>query len=204
MRPRHASGPTWSVVGVTIAPASVAVAELLIRFPSRIVSDDGTEYAVQACGAEADDGLWHGWLEFVGPDGRSVRSGRETTQPNFTDVQYWATGLTPVYLEGAFRRALNPHVTRPAPPKPEPVFDAPAPDFVPPPAPAGSILNPFSVYAKGEQLLRKQLRALSSWHLANIVRAYDLGDGSDPNRLPSGVLIEQIITGVKRRQTAKS
>ncbi len=176
------------------------MAEVLTQYPARVLSEDGTEYVVQACGAEATDGLWHGWLEFFAPDGRSVRSARETTQPNFIDVQYWASGLTPVYLQGALRRALNPRVARPAPPKAEPVYDAPAPDVAPPPAPAESILDPFSVYEKGEKLLRSQLRALSSWHLANIVRAHDLGDGSDPNRLPSGVLIEQIVAGVKRRR----
>ena len=41
-------------------------------------------------------------------DGAAVRSGRETTQPNRQDTAYWATGLTPVYLEGALGRALNP------------------------------------------------------------------------------------------------
>jgi hypothetical protein len=176
-----------------------ALAEVLFRYPTRVPGEDGTEYAVQACGAEAANGLWHGWLEFIGPDGNAVRSARETTQPNFTDAQYWATGLTPVYLEGALRRAIRPRVARPTPPDPEPVYDAPAPDVAPPPGPAESILNPFSVYEKGEALLRRQLRALSAWHLANIVRAYDLGDGSDPNRLPAGVLIEQIVTAVKRR-----
>ena len=35
-----------------------------------------------------------------------VQSPRETTQPNLTDLNYWATGLTPVYLEGALARAL--------------------------------------------------------------------------------------------------
>ena len=38
------------------------------------------------------------------------------------------------------------------------------------------MLNPFSVYEKGEPLLRKQLGALSAWHLVNIVLAYELSD----------------------------
>lgn len=175
------------------------MAEVLVQYATHILDEDGTEYRVQACGAEAADGLWHGWLEFIGPE-KALRSPRETTQPNLTDLQYWATGLTPVYLEGAFHRASRPHVARSAPQKPEPVFDAPAPDATPPPAPAESILDPFSAYSKGEPRLRRQLRALSSWHLANIMRAYDLGDGLDPSYLPRDVQIEQIVASVKRRQ----
>ena len=38
--------------------------------------------------------------------GETLRSFRETTQPNLTDLRYWATGLTPVYLEGALERIL--------------------------------------------------------------------------------------------------
>ena len=47
-----------------------------------------------------------GYAEILMND--AVRSGRETTQPNLTDLEYWAQGLTPVYLEGALRRALEP------------------------------------------------------------------------------------------------
>ena len=32
---------------------------------------------------------------------------RETTQPNLRALEYWATGLTPAYLEGALDRALE-------------------------------------------------------------------------------------------------
>jgi hypothetical protein len=39
-------------------------------------------------------------------DGRGILStSRETTQPNRQALIYWATGLEPVYLEGAFERA---------------------------------------------------------------------------------------------------
>src|SRR6266566_5970410 len=50
-----------------------------------------------------------GWIEFI-PIGRwtPVRTPRETTQPNRRNAVYWATGLTPVYLEGALDRALHP------------------------------------------------------------------------------------------------
>ena len=56
-----------------------------------------------------------------------VRSGRETTQPNRQDTVYWATGLTPVYLEGALDRALNPLTKAPGAARTRPVFSEPAP-----------------------------------------------------------------------------
>jgi hypothetical protein len=37
--------------------------------------------------------------------GPALRTGRETTQPNRDAVAYWASGLEPVYFEGAFVRA---------------------------------------------------------------------------------------------------
>jgi len=32
---------------------------------------------------------------------------RETTQPSREALLYWATGLEPIYLEGAFARAVR-------------------------------------------------------------------------------------------------
>lgn len=67
-------------------------------------------YAIYVLGAPAGDGTscWHGWIEFVPlADGVLLRTPRETTQPNWKCVAYWAGGLTPVYLEGAYRRAIG-------------------------------------------------------------------------------------------------
>jgi hypothetical protein len=63
------------------------------------------------------------------------------------------------------------------------------------------VLDPFSVYEKGEALLRQQLAALSGWHLVNIIEAYRLTDEgpSALNRLPQAVLIERIVSAVSRR-----
>jgi hypothetical protein len=64
----------------------------------------------------------------------------------------------------------------------------------------GSVLDPFSVYEKGEPLLRRQLGALSAWHLVNIAVDYDLTDmgAAALNRLPAAELIELIVHGVRR------
>src|SRR5262245_16770384 len=141
------------------------MAEVLAAYSDTIVGPDGGAYRAQACGAPAA-GLWEGWIEFQAPDGTPpIRSPRETTQPNHADLVYWASGLTTVYLEGALNRALSPHVKEP-PPTLEAYFDGPAPDVsVVPPRPVSAVLNPFSVYEKGESLLEQELGALSARHL---------------------------------------
>ena len=48
------------------------------------------------------------WIEFL-PVDQSLparRTGRETTQSNRADLAYWATGLEPLYITGAFERAI--------------------------------------------------------------------------------------------------
>jgi hypothetical protein len=69
-------------------------------------AQDGQSYTPRVYGQERADGTWIGWLTFVGPDGQVSRTtGRETTQSNLEHLGYWATGLQPSYLEGAFKRA---------------------------------------------------------------------------------------------------
>jgi len=178
------------------------MAEILVEYTDVVISHGATRYTARACGAPADNGHWHGWLEFIDTDsGRAIRSSRETTQPNRADTLYWATGLTAVYLEGALERALNP-LTRPAPrPPAEPAFNEPAPNSLPDPPAADSILNPFSVYRKGESLLRRQLAALSVWHLVNIIRDHQLSDLPAPalEAMRATDLIEVIVGAVRAR-----
>ena len=181
------------------------MAEVLVEFAEPIADKNGTAYIARACGAPADHGLWNGWLEFVPVDGgRPIRSSRETTQPNRVDTAYWATGLTPVYLEGALQRALHPLAKAPLDVPAAPAYDTPAPDIAPA-APANeAVLNPFSVYRKGEAVLRSQLLALSAWHLINIIKAYDLSEQrmADLNATPAAVLAELIVAAVRQRSEA--
>ena len=182
------------------------MAEVLVTYSDTIIRDS-IEYRARACGREMDDGRWEGWIEFESLDRDVVlRSGRETTQPNRTDTAYWATGLTPVYLEGALERALHPtHVTPPTV-RETPAFDGPAPGTEESLPHRESVLNPFSVYRKGEALLRSQLSALAGWHLVNIIRAYDLSDYSSAalNQLTSAEMIELIVGAVRARATEES
>jgi hypothetical protein len=180
--------------------AEVSMADVFVTFTETVADEDGREFMAKACGTEAPGGLWQGWIEFTPIDGgTTLRSGRETTQPNRQDLAYWATGLTGVYLEGALHRAMTPR-TAPAPvPEPVPAYDGPAPDRVADAAASTSVLNPFSVYRKGETLLRRQLAALSDWHLVNIIRHHALSDQPAPAlaRLNSQELIELIVAGVR-------
>jgi hypothetical protein len=70
---------------------------------------EGRRYVAVIHGREADSGLWEGWIEFVGLDGEESRLSavNETTQPDRRAIDYWASGLEPLYLEGAFIRALR-------------------------------------------------------------------------------------------------
>lgn len=61
-------------------------------------------YRITVEGSENEDGTWFGRIVFR--DGVDVRAtDRETTQPDRAALEYWASGLEYVYLEGAFRRA---------------------------------------------------------------------------------------------------
>lgn len=82
--------------------------EILVKFDESIRDPAGVTYFAQAVGRDREDGLWEGWLEFIGTNERtSFHSGRETTQPNRKDLEYWAQGLTKVYLQGALVRAKS-------------------------------------------------------------------------------------------------
>lgn len=179
------------------------MSETLLQFQELVIGPNGIEYEARACGGPFPGGTWQGWIEFIPLDGNEpIRSPRETTQPNRMDTLYWASGLTPVYLEGALRRALAPQLAVPVMPPQPSVFAGPAPPISPPAAVEPSkVLDPFSVYEKGEALLRKQLAALEAWHLVNIALAYRLTDADSItlNRLPSAALIELIVAAVRAR-----
>lgn len=176
------------------------MAEVLVRYSDRITGSDGVTYSAQACGREMPDDRWEGWLEFLSLDGESVlRTARETTQPDRSDTAYWATGISAVYLEGALERCLDPLVTAEVAPDPPPAFDGPLPPGSPQTPPRDSVLNPYSVYRKGEDLLRRQLDALAERHLINIILDYELSDLSNTSlsRMAHVELVELIVAGVR-------
>jgi hypothetical protein len=91
--------------------------EILVKFDEAITDSTGAKYFAHAVGRKRDeDGLWEGCLEFLPVDTNrvTVSSGRETTQPSRKTLEYWAQGLTRVYLMGALDRAqrATPSIAR--------------------------------------------------------------------------------------------
>jgi hypothetical protein len=173
--------------------------EVLVQFTERVRGEDGMAYLPRVWGGLADDGLWEGWIEFADESGATQRTRRETEQPHRDDLLYWAEGLTVAYLEGALGRALAPHeVTVPAHENARRVVAAadssrPVAGRTP-----HAILDPFAAYSEGEELLRKQLRALSRDHLINIIKAYRLPDPGHHDTLAESELVDAIVSAVAR------
>jgi hypothetical protein len=80
---------------------------MLIREQPNQVISRSARYVVRICGDERVDGTWQGWIEFHPTDSSHpiLSTEQETSQPNHAALEYWADGLEPVYLEGAFARA---------------------------------------------------------------------------------------------------
>ncbi len=186
------------------------MSEVLFQYDAEFSDDDGRRYHARACGRERRDGRGEGWLEFVPLDGgRPVRTERETTQPDRRFLEYWATGLTTTYLDGALLRATKPK------PAVRLVRTAPPPATVPRPrqrgrsevvVPAAAVLDPFAVFAEGDHVLRGQLRALDAGQLRNIVRKYHLSAlGSEElEQLTQPDLVGLIMGEVSERAQPRS
>jgi hypothetical protein len=182
------------------------MAEVLLHFTTPIAARDGLLYSARAVGRQREDGEWEGWIEFV-PSGEAapLRSPRETTQPNRRDLEYWASGLTPVYLEGALQRALAHEPGSEPVVQERPAYDAPAPAASAPTAPAAAalrphpVLDPFDVYRKsGETRLRQELLALSVERLREILAAYRMHTEA-PVTADRQALAEVIVAAVRTR-----
>ena len=85
-------------------------AVLIQEFKTKVMTEDGRVYTARAY-AGRRGGDWVGWLVFASEDGNEITTDRETTQPDRRAIEYWASGLEPVYLDGALTRAreLLPH-----------------------------------------------------------------------------------------------
>ena len=83
------------------------MAEFIQKYSTRVEDADGTTYIVRAYAEERADGTWIGWLEFHPTNSSKpvLRTDQETSQPSRVTVEYWASGLEPVYIEGALSRA---------------------------------------------------------------------------------------------------
>lgn len=178
------------------------MAEVLVSF-DQPVRDHLGEYHARAVGRPADDGMWEGWIEFTSIDGGSevLLTGVESRQPEHSHLQYWATGLTPVFLEGALHRARQPVTVRVRPVE-VPVSAAPKPrdpivSRVMPPGPE-PVLDPYEIGGRSLDVLRQELGALNRPRLLNIISAFTLNPGhEDLSWMSDRQLMQFIVTSVE-------
>jgi hypothetical protein len=177
------------------------MAEVLMSYDEPVVGEGG-RYHARAVGRLADDRMWDGWLEFepLDADGPVVVGPIETRQPEAHDLAYWATGLTPVFLEGALKRALSPKTVFVREPE-RAASDAPAPrrrTLAVGPVRPEAVLDPFEIGGKNLDLLRQQLAALNRPRLLNIIAAFDLNPaGEDITWMTDAQLITFIVTATE-------
>jgi hypothetical protein len=174
------------------------MAEVLVTFDVPVIDNSGT-YQARAVGRQADDGMWEGWLEFSPAQGDTLVTGVESRQPEHSHLAYWATGLTPVYLEGALVRARNPTIVR-VRVADHAHSDAPAPRLVTvatrSTAPA-AVLDPFEIGRKNLGILEQELHALDRPRLVNIIAAYELNPaGEDVSWMSDAQLARFIVVAV--------
>ena len=90
------------------------MSELIHQYTTQIQDGSGATYSICAVGQARADGTWEAWLEFLPVSGGEPKlsTERETSQPDRSAVAYWASGLEPLYFEGAFNRAKLLHEKR--------------------------------------------------------------------------------------------
>ena len=182
------------------------MAKVLRTFDEPIRDESGS-YHGRVVGRRADDGMWEGWLEFVPEDGTTSEplvTPVESRQPEHEHLAYWATGLTPIYAEGALSRARSPITVRTRVVE-SPLSEAPAAKSVTtvvhePPTGQWPILDPFEVGARSMDILAQELGALGRARLLHIVAAYDLNPPhEDLSWMTDAQLVRFITTAVEVR-----
>ena len=79
---------------------------MLREFPTLVGGVNDEAYVGQVWAREMNDARWEAWMVFVPvAAGQPRRTDRDTIQTNRAGVEYWSSGLTPIYLEGAFSRS---------------------------------------------------------------------------------------------------
>jgi hypothetical protein len=161
------------------------MAEVLLTLETPVADESGA-YHARVVGRRADDGMWEGWFEFepLGRGGDTLVGPVESRQPEREHLEYWATGLTPIYTEGALHRARRPLVVRTRIVE-EPASTAPAPRAVVLPTQPrvlryDAVLDPFEVAEQsGLDVLGQELRALNRPRLLNIIAEFDLNPAGE-------------------------
>jgi hypothetical protein len=88
------------------------MAEMLRECPTLVGGFDDTAYVAQIWASEMTDGRWEAWILFVPiTTGQARRTERDTTQTSRAAVEYWASSVTSIYLQGAFARSRPARVS---------------------------------------------------------------------------------------------
>ena len=82
--------------------------QFIQQYPYVLKTLRGDQYVGRVYADRQPGGLWEAWLVFFSLTTRAVlATDRETTQGKREHVVYWASGLSPTYLQGALERALD-------------------------------------------------------------------------------------------------
>ncbi|HEY3097763.1 MAG TPA: hypothetical protein VGL14_02575 [Methylomirabilota bacterium] len=82
------------------------MAELVREYPMLVGGMDDTAFVAQVWGRQMSDGRWEAWIVFTPvAGGHTRRTDRETVQATRAAVEYWASGVTSIYLQGALNRS---------------------------------------------------------------------------------------------------
>jgi hypothetical protein len=81
-----------------------AEGELIHIFSASVADETGTAWRAKAFGRRGEN-LWLGWIAFTNEAGETVETDVETRQPDRAALAYWASGVEPIYLDGALARA---------------------------------------------------------------------------------------------------
>jgi hypothetical protein len=185
------------------------MAEVFVSF-DQPVRDEVGEYHARAVGRRADDGMWEGWIEFTPfvPSEPVMVTSVESRQPERSHLAYWATGLTPVFLEGALERAKRPVTVRVVPVE-VPLTNGPKPrdpvvSRVMPQGPE-AVLDPFEIGGRSLDVLHQELGALNRPRLLNIITAFALNPGKEDIAWMSDRQLTQfIVTAVEAQMALRS
>ncbi len=77
---------------------------LIHSFSAAVTDERGRTWQARAYG-RPEGNVWLGWIAFTADDGETVETGTETSQPDRMALEYWTTGIEPIYLDGALARA---------------------------------------------------------------------------------------------------
>jgi hypothetical protein len=78
------------------------------QYPSILQAPSGEQFVARVYADRQRGGLWEAWLVFFSLTTSTVlATDRETTQGKREHILYWASGLSPTYLQGALERALD-------------------------------------------------------------------------------------------------